>query len=156
MKSLPAPRRAIASLVFGCLGALSAPLANAALGEPEASTQSDAATFQGSVKVQERAGYKVHEITSISGTVVHEFVGSDGTVFAVAWSGPQVPNLRQALGKYFDAFVAGAKSQPRNHRHLQVEQENLVVRMSGHMRAMSGLAYLPQSLPAGIDLGALR
>jgi hypothetical protein len=118
--------------------------------------QADGAELKGSIKVTERAGYRMHEIQLPSGTVVHEFVGSNGAVFAVAWSGPTVPNLRQTLGQYFDNFVAAAKAKHGDHHHLQIRQSDLVVEAAGHMRAFSGRAYLPQAVPPGVSVGDLR
>jgi hypothetical protein len=43
-----------------------------------------------------------------------------------------------------------------NHRHVDISQANLVVHASGHMRAFSGIAYLPQAIPAGVSVGELR
>src|ERR1035438_3148490 len=79
-------------------------LASAALGEPEASVLADGAQLQGSIKVSDQASYRLHEIQLPSGTLVREYAGLDGTVFAITWHGPYVPNLRQILGRYFDAY----------------------------------------------------
>jgi hypothetical protein len=91
-----------------------------------------------------------------SGTLVREFVATNGTVFAVAWNGPTVPNLRQTLGQYFNNFVAAAQAKHVGHRHLQIQQSDLVLQASGHMRAFSGRAYLPQAVPAGVSIEDLR
>jgi hypothetical protein len=136
--------------------ALSPCIANAGLGQPESTVQADAVQLKGSIKATEHAGYRVQEIQLPSGTLVREFVGSDGIVFAVAWSGPTVPNLRQTLGQYFDNFVAAAKAKHADHHHLQIQQSDLVVQAAGHMRAFSGRAYLPQAVPAGVSIGDLR
>jgi Protein of unknown function (DUF2844) len=136
--------------------ALSPCIAAAALGEVEASVQSDAAQLRGSIKVTEHASYRLHEIQLPSGTLVREFVGSGGKVFAVAWNGPTVPNLRQTLGQYFDNYVAAAKAKHAGHHQLQIQQSDLVVQAGGHMRAFSGRAYLPQSVPAGVSIGDLH
>jgi uncharacterized protein DUF2844 len=138
------------------LAALSPCIAAAGLGEAEASVQSDAAQLRGSIKLTEHASYRLHEIQLPSGTLVREFVGSDGKVFAVAWNGPTVPNLRQTLGQYFDNYVAAAKAKHAGHHHLQIQQSDLVVQASGHMRAFSGRAYLPQAVPAGVSIGDLH
>jgi hypothetical protein len=138
------------------LAALSPCIAAAALGEAEASVQSDAAQLRGSIKLTEHASYRLHEIQLPSGTLVREFVGSDGKVFAVAWNGPTVPNLRQTLGQYFDNYVAAAKAKHAGHHHLQIQQSDLVVQASGHMRAFSGRAYLPQAVPAGVSIGDIH
>jgi hypothetical protein len=131
-------------------------IAAAALGEPETSVQTDVARLRGSIKVTPRANYKLHEIQLPSGTLVREFAGSDGTVFAVAWRGPTVPNLRAILGQYFDNYVTAAKAQHSGHHHLQIRESNLVVLAGGHMRAFSGLAYLPRALPSGVSAGDLH
>src|ERR1700722_7490042 len=131
-------------------------IAGAALGEPEASVQADGAMFHGSIKTTEHASYRLHEIQLPSGTTLREFAGSDGKVFAVAWTGPNIPNLRQTFGRYYDTFVAAAKIKHSGHTHLQIQQTGLVVQSIGHMRAFVGRAYLPEAVPSGVDLGELR
>jgi hypothetical protein len=131
-------------------------IAGAALGEVEPSVQDDAAALRGSVKVTEHANYRLHEIQLPSGSLLREFVGSDGKVFAVAWNGPTVPNLRQAFGRYFDTFVTAPRVRRAGHTQLQIQRSDLVVQASGHMRAFSGRAFLPQSLPSGVAVGDLR
>jgi Protein of unknown function (DUF2844) len=145
--------------VFACellIAALIPCIAAAALGEPETSVQTDVAQLHGSLKVTAHAGYRLHEIQLPSGTMVREFAGSDGRVFAVAWSGPTVPNLRQTLGLYFDNYMTAAKAKHSGHRHLQIQQDDLVVQADGHMRAFSGLAYLPPAVPSGVSVGDLH
>jgi hypothetical protein len=131
-------------------------IAAAALGEPETSLQADVLKFQGTVNSTEHLTYRVHEISLPSGTVVREFVAQSGAVFAVAWHGPTVPNLRQALGKYFDGYVAAAKATPLNHRRLDIAAADLVVHAMGHMRSFSGIAYVPQAIPSGVSVGELQ
>jgi len=82
-------------------------------------------------------------------TVLREFATVGGIVFAVAWSGPAMPNLQQTLGSYFDVYVTAAKAPHAGHRHLQVQQDNFVMQSSGRMRAFTGRAYLPQAVRPG-------
>ena len=131
-------------------------IAAAALGEPEDSVQADRAQLHASLKVTAHAQYRLHEMQLPSGTVVHEFVGLDGKVFAVAWHGPTVPDLRQTLGRYFDTYVSAARDRPANHKQLQIRQDGLVVQSSAHLRSFTGRAYLAQAVPAGVDIGELR
>jgi len=131
-------------------------VAYATLGEPEASVQADVALAKGSIKVTAHANYRLHEIQLPSGTLVREFVGSDGKGFAIAWKGPTMPNLRQTLGQYFDNYVTAAKAKHLGHDHLQIQQSDLVVQAAGHMRAFSGRAYLPQAVPSGVSVGDLH
>jgi Protein of unknown function (DUF2844) len=138
------------------IAALTPCIAAAALGEPEASVQTDALQLHGSINVTEHSGFRQHEIQLPSGTLVREFAGADGKVFAVAWSGPAPPNLRQMLGRFFDPFVTAARPKRTDHSHLRVETGDLVVQSGGHMRAYAGRAYLPAAVPNGVDLGELR
>ena len=136
--------------------ALSPCIAEAGLGQAEGSVQTDAVRLKGSIKATQYIGYQVQEIQMPSGTLVREFVAANGTVFAVAWNGPAVPNLRQTLGQYFNNFVTAAQAKHGDHHHLQIQQSDLVLQASGHMRAFSGRAYLPQAVPAGVSIADLR
>jgi len=137
--------------------ALGPGIACATLGEPEATVQADVAQLQGSIKAStEHENFRVHEIQMPSGTLLREYVSLDGNVFAVAWNGPYMPNLRQALGRYFDSYVSGAKLNHQDRNHLQILQPDLVVQARGHMRAFSGRAYLPGALPSGFNLRDLQ
>jgi len=85
-------------------------LASATLGEPESSVRTDSERLQGSIKDSDRGTYRVHEIKLPSGTLVREFAGLDGQVFAVAWNGPFIPDMRQTLGAYVDSYAAASKA----------------------------------------------
>jgi hypothetical protein len=138
-----------------CVAALSPRIASATLGEPEVSVQADSAKLQSSVKMTDQSLFRLHEMTLATGTVVREFVGLDGKVFAVSWHGPYMPNLRQTLGKYFDTMTAAPRSHA-NHNHMQIQQGDLVVQNGGHMMAFSGRAYLASAIPAGVSVGDLH
>jgi hypothetical protein len=159
--AMPIPRRD-ASKLIACLSvtlmAAACPrMASATLGEPESSVQTDAAQIRGSLKAMtDHQVYRVHEITMLSGTLLREFVSPDGKVFAVAWKGPTMPDLRQTLGQYYDKLVPLSKLSHADHNHLQVVQDDIVYQVSGHMRAFSGRAYIPGAVPAGVDLGDLH
>ena len=84
-----------------------------------------------------------------TGTVVHEFVDAGGTVFAVAWSGPFLPDLRELLGASFPALQESAAHGRTSA--LSINRPDLVLVSAGHMRAFEGRAWLPTSLPAGFD-----
>jgi hypothetical protein len=130
-------------------------IASATLGEPEVSIQADGAKLQSSVKMTDQSLYHMHEMTLASGTVVREFVGLDGKVFAVSWRGPYMPNLRQTLGKYFDVMKATPRTRVDRNR-VQLQQDDLVVQNGGHMLAFSGRAYLISAIPAGVTVGDLH
>ena len=130
--------------------AAAAPAA-ASLGGDESTVAADHAVIAGQsqLKVARIQRYAVHEMAAPSGTVVREFVSPAGKVFAVAWSGPTMPDLRQVLGPYFDTYAA-ALAQRKAKGPVNVVLPGLVVQSSGHMRAFSGKAYLPDAVPAGV------
>jgi hypothetical protein len=130
-------------------------IASATLGEPEVSVQADSAKLQSSVKMSDQSLYRLHEMTLTTGTVVREFVGLDGKVFAVSWHGPYMPNLRQTLGKYFDTMAAAPRAHA-DRNHVQIQQGDLVVQNGGHMMSFSGRAYLTSAVPAGVSVGDLH
>ena len=138
-----------------CVTALSPRIASATLGEPEVSVQADSVKLQSSVKMTDQSLFRVHEMTLEGGTVVREFVGLDGKVFAVSWHGPYMPNLRQTLGKYFDIMTSAPRAHA-DHNHMQIQQGDLVVQNGGHMMAFSGRAYLSSAIPTGVSVGDLH
>jgi len=152
---LNAFKRAALGALF--LAALAPRIASATLGEPEVTVQTDVARAHASIKSsQDRASYRVHEIQLPSGTVMREFVAPNGNVFAVAWQGPTRPDLRQALGQYFDTYAFAPRSKLADRRHVQIQQGDLVVQAGGHMRALSGRAYLLSAIPSGVNVGDLH
>jgi hypothetical protein len=127
------------------------------LGEPEITVQNDMVRAHASIKSsQDRTSYRVHEIALPSGTTMREFVAPSGMVFAVTWTGPIHPDLRQALGQYFEPFVSAPREKLADRRHLKIQQGDLVVQLGGHMRALSGRAYLQSAIPGGVSIGDLH
>jgi Protein of unknown function (DUF2844) len=137
-------------------GTLWSCIASATLGETESSVAAEPQLAKASIKETMHGSYRVHEIQEPSGTVIREYAGLDGKVFAVTWHGPFSPNLRQTLGTYFDQYAAAAPAGRQDRNHMQVRESNLVVQIGGHMRAYSGRAYLPQALPSGVTAGDLQ
>jgi hypothetical protein len=130
--------------------------ASATLGENSTSTEIDRVSMKATLRMLPTVKYTVHEIQTPSGTTVREYVSSAGTVFAVAWQGPVMPDLRQALGIYFDRYTEAASRKHAGHRHLAIREPDLVVQSNGHMRSFSGRAYLPQLLPQGVTVDEIR
>ncbi len=154
--------RAAAALGWGVLtaAALAATPARAALGEPEASVGSDrrALSARTTATARDAGPYRVHEFTA-RGATIREFVNADGVVFAVAWSGYAPPQLAPLLGTYFPEYRAAAREAPRTPGRRQVrrvEGAHVVVDRWGHMRDWHGRAWLPDLLPAGVDLDVIQ
>jgi hypothetical protein len=127
----------------------------AALGGDAATVDADRVHLDGTLSISHAQRYAVHEIQAPSGTVVREFVSPAGKVFGVAWNGPNMPDLRQVLGPYFDTYIqAAAKRTARGPVRISVP--GLTVQSSGHMRAFVGSAYLPDQLPQGVAAEEIR
>lgn len=102
------------------------------------------------------ASYTDVQSTLDSGTVVHQYVDGQGTVFAVSWAGPYLPDLKAILGSSFDALTAQAGKRARGSSQVSVQQPDLVIISGGHMGAFQGQAWLPQKLPAGFNTGDIK
>ena len=135
---------------------------DASLGGDATSVTADRVHAQGAlVRVQTTGPYAVHEMQTSSGTLVREFVDSSGSgkVFAVAWEGPWMPDLRQVLGDYFDRYQAALRKAQQRRRvrgAIVVHDGDLVVETSGRSRAFSGRAYLTTRIPAGVQPAEIR
>jgi hypothetical protein len=130
--------------------------AQAALGSDIASIAADQAHFQTSDKVTSHPLYDVHEMAVSSGASVREYAAPDGTVFAIGWDGPAMPDLRQALGTHFEDFVAAARVNQGGHHYLAAQRGDLVLVSTGRMRAFAGHAYLASAVPPGVSIAELR
>jgi hypothetical protein len=127
----------------------------ATLGQGASSVSSDQAVMRAVAhSAASTTGYTVHTITLESGTQVREYVGTNGIVFGVAWEGPTLPDLKSTLGSAFDQYVAA--NATRRATPVAVSTSDLVVVSTGHLRAFSGYAYLPQAVPAGVDIAVIR
>ena len=131
--------------------------AMASLGGNVGSIEADTAHMNANVTRTAGDTYETHQLQSPTGTVVTEYLSSSGTVFAVTWHGPFMPDMQQILGSYFQQYSAAlssqASSQPRQYgRHpLDIRQPGMVVQTGGHMRAHWGRVYIPALTPAGVS-----
>jgi hypothetical protein len=112
---------------------------------------------QSSVVSTGAASYTLVQHQLESGTLVQEFVDGSGKVFAVSWSGPFLPDLKELLGAYFDAMAAQGRAQGRaaQRSRLTLRTPEVVIVSSGHMGALEGRAWLPSRLPPGFDVRAM-
>jgi hypothetical protein len=129
--------------------AVSVPAA-ATLGEDVSSVRVDQAQMQGTLQVTSAAKFAVHEIRLPSGTALKQYVSPSGMVFAVSWQGPALPDLRQVLGRHFEAYAAAPSARDIGSASRRGQAPGLVVQSGGHMRAFFGRAYLQQMLPRGV------
>lgn len=138
--------------------ALASP-AFATLGGDLSSVEADRAQMKGTANITEIDGYTVHEIKAPTGTIVREYVSSEGRVFGIAWQGPFIPDMHQLLGTYFQQYSAGVNAHHEagpGRRPLLIQQPGFVLQNNGHMRSYYGKAYDPGLLPQGIAASAIR
>jgi hypothetical protein len=83
-----------------------------------------------------------------NGTVRHEYVDNNNVVFAVSWSGPYLPDLRETLGSHFDTLVEESKKR-RGHPQIMINRSDVVINSGGHPGSFEGRAYIPGTMPAG-------
>jgi len=114
--------------------------------------------MRGSLKITPNAAYALHEIQTPTGTAVREYLSRSGKVFAVAWQGPWLPDLKQLLGPYFAQYRQAVQTPKAHtgHSPISIRQSNLVVQQTGHMRAFAGRAYLTDQLPSGVTAESIR
>lgn len=127
----------------------------AALGGDVTSIRADQAHMRAQGRVVQNAAFTVHEMQTESTTVVREFVSPDGKVFGISWQGPTSPDLQQMLGNYYSEFAA-ARPMRRLHGPVTIRTQNLVIQSGGHMRALTGRAYLPAMVPVAVRLEDIK
>jgi len=103
-------------------------------------------------------GYRVVALELNNGTVVQEFVDAKGQVFALRWSGPDLPDMGMLLGSYlpvFKASVQAARQAGKRGGPVVVQSGGMVLVSTGLMGAFQGYAYLESLVPMGLDVQSL-
>ena len=133
---------------------------SAALGGDASSVDADRIRMQGSLmRIARTNDFTIHEVQSSTGTAIREYVSPSGIVFAVAWTGPWMPDLRQLLGAYFDRYqrgVAAARRARRGRGATAVDDGEIVVRVMGHPRSFTGVVTATRLVPRGVSADAIR
>jgi len=107
--------------------------------------------MQAELRVRRAASYDIHELATAIGTTVREFVGQNGKVFAVSWSGGWRPNLQDIMGTHYDRFIAATRGKRRPGGPARIELPGMVVFMGTYLRTSFGHVYLTDQLPAGFS-----
>jgi len=134
--------------------------AAASLGGTVATVEADRVQMRSAlVRVSRADAYSVHEILTPTGTTIREYYSTAGVVFGVAWDGEWPPDLRQLLGTYFDQYLRSVQANRRRtgtRGQVSIDEGGLVVRAGGHARSVSGIAYAPALLPAGVGANVVK
>jgi hypothetical protein len=126
------------------------------LGGDISTVSADQSRFKANLRIMRAPAYSVHEIVSPDGIAVREYASPQGKIFAVAWNGPHVPDLRQLLGQYFQQFSQAAQRRVARRAAIAIAEPGLVVQSGGHMRSFFGRAYLPDALPTDVRPEEIR
>ena len=134
--------------------------ASASLGADVSSVDADRIHMRGALlRISRTDAFTIHEVQSATGTAVRQYVSPAGTVFAVAWTGPFQPDLRQLLGAYFDRFQQAAAAARRAHRGrgpLTIDDGEISVQIVGHPRNFTGVAIVKRLAPASVRADRIR
>jgi hypothetical protein len=157
VRALPVSKSVLAlGLGLGLALAAAVSPALAGLGGKGASVEADRQHFKARMnRSAVAAGYTTQDLTTDDGTVTREYISSKGTVFAVSWTGPARPDLKQLFGPYYDRFQAENTKRGPGRRPLRADQLDFIMRSGGHSGDFWGFAYLPFETPAGFDLSLL-
>jgi hypothetical protein len=132
--------------------------AQATLGESVDSIETDRKAFSAVRNtLVSRNGYTIQELIS-EGHVVREYISSEGVVFAVAWNGQSHPDLTTLLGTYVGEYQLAQRQSAfkKGKRHSQVKTGRIIIEKWGHMRNMQGRAYIPASIPTGVNINEIN
>lgn len=146
------------------IASVCAPLsAWATLGESTSSIMNDAialnATTANSNQSQTLSSdialpYQTNSLVTKEGTVIKQF-SNNGTVFAIAWHGPKVPDQSQLFGKYFASYQT-AKPSYKSLNARKVNSSDFVSVTNGWMGHYEGKAIIPSLAPANITINSIK
>lgn len=152
-KNCPGPL--LRNCLVACIVVLASLPASATLGQDVSSIAADQAHLKTSVRLLTAPFYSIHEMRTAAGTTIRQFVSPNGTVFGVSWQGFP-PNLEQLLGDYFQEYVREASTPGRRGRGVHIDTGDFVLDCGGHMRFVTGRAFLRSQLPAGVNASDIR
>jgi hypothetical protein len=150
-------KKRVASLLLLTISCGWMPIAQAGLGDAATSVARDRQVLRAdTATTTSMPMYDRHEITTADGATIHEFVAHDGTVFAVNFSGPAIPDMKTMLGAHYDSYLAAAKAHRGNHHVMSFTADGMVVTIIKLPRGFQGAAHLPALLPQGVNAQDLQ
>lgn len=126
-------------------------ISHAELGGNPASVLAEQKEFNSQLTTNSQNGVTIYIQTLPSGTVVKEYASATGVIFALSWSGPNIPNLQVLLGNYFNDYLAAIK---QSRGAISINTNSLVIQSTGMMGAFQGYALLPKKAP--IDFSSVN
>ena len=133
--------------------------AMAELGGTTATVEQDRLRVNGTRRLVQAPAYAMHEIRTPNNGIIHEYVSSDGKVFAVTYEGQFPGESNGLLGKYaaqVTQAVAASQGARAAGRSVQVNLPGLRYHALGHLRYFSMRAVVPENVPAGVNVEELQ
>ena len=107
------------------------------------------------------AAFSRSETLLDSGGKITEFSDSSGTIFAVAWDAPTMPDLSALLGSYKTSWLESQRAENNklgptlSSRHFSANAGDWSIVSTGRLRAYRGYSWLRSAIPPGFDLTEL-
>lgn len=98
--------------------------------------------------------YQTNTITTPEKTVITQY-SANGTVFAVSWHGPKVPDQNQLFGKYFNEYQTATPSY-KSLSARKVNNSDFVSLTNGWMGHYEGKALIPSLAPANVTINSIK
>jgi hypothetical protein len=86
-----------------------------------------------------------------NGTIIKEFIRTDGVIFGVSWQGQIVPDLSALLGNYSQLLSQTKNPDTVNHRTYNKQIDNFIIHKTSIGRLNAGFAFLQDLLPDNFD-----
>lgn len=129
---------------------------HAGLGGPPADFGGNALSQRRIQQAQATGSVTYRETVLNTGTVIHEYLGDDGEVYAVTWKGPLLPDLRELLGGHYGALAQAGAPGRHGSGQLQIRRDDLVLETRGQMGAFEGRGWLPPRVPRFLKTDHLK
>jgi hypothetical protein len=140
--------------LLASVAALPLPAA-AELGGDESSVLRQQVRMKATHSATAASQFTMHELRRADGSTIREYMGANGTVFAVAWDTRYKPNLKDLFGTSYPTYDAAVREEMRRpgvRRQFGVRQPQLVVSStSNQQQVFRGRAWVPTLVPAGLD-----
>ncbi|MCX8520606.1 MAG: DUF2844 domain-containing protein [Rhodoferax sp.] len=125
----------------------------AALGGNQASVLGEQQAWGATLAISVLPDVTLYSLTLGNGVTVREYVNRAGTVFAIGWDGPVLPDFQRLVAGFYSSYQKAVRGQPHG---VSLNTPELVLESGGRMRAFMGRAYLPAKVPASIKVNDIH
>jgi hypothetical protein len=124
-------------------------ISQAELGTHPSSVLAEQKGFNSQLTTNSQNSETIFTQTLSSGTIVKQYASATNVIFAISWSGPNLPNLQVLLGNYFNDYLAAIR---KSRGAISINTESLVIQSTGMMGAFQGYALLPKQAPSDFSI----